>query len=302
MAWLTVLALACVLLVVVNGLIFLFACYEYGTSSRKDAWLTSTQILPGEDGNAKPSVILLHGFGGSPYDLRPLAERLAQRGYRAVVPALQGQCSTSFAYGRGRFTPAVYRDFLLKLLREETALAGAPPMLVGFSMGGALAAIAAAEYPVGRLVLVSPYFQLAIGGRWAAKPSQWLRWMLPVVPKLAKGQISDPEGYKAYETGTYLVSLSAFLQLTELAEIAQRKAAGLALPTLVVAPRKDTVASFEATRRLFEGREQVRMMAYDRGNHILAFDLDRESVMADIVSFLTEGSSQRGLRDQTLRG
>src|SRR5262245_52134090 len=154
MAWLTVLAFACLLLVTVNGLIFLFACYEYGTSSRKDAWLTSTQILPGEDGNAKPSVILLHGFGGSPYDLRPLAERLAQRGYRAVVPALKGQCSTSFAYGRGRFTPAEYREFLLDLLREETALAGAPPMLVGFSMGGALAAIAAAEYPVGRLVLV----------------------------------------------------------------------------------------------------------------------------------------------------
>jgi hypothetical protein len=44
------------------------------------------------------------------------------------------------------------------------------------------------------------------------------------------------------------------------------------------------------------------MVAYDRGNHILAFDLDRERVMADIVAFLTEGSTPRGPLDQTLRG
>ncbi len=294
MGWLTVLTLAVFLLVAVNGLIFLIACYEYGVSSRKDPWLTSTQILPGTGGDARPSVILLHGFGGSPYDMRALAECLAGRGYRAVVPALPGQTSTSFAYGRGHFSPAVYSDWLRNLMREEAALAGTPPMLVGFSMGGALAAICAADTPVGRLVLISPYFRLAIARRWVADAPQWLRWLLPVVPKLAKGQITDKEGYKAYETGTYLVSLRAVLQLTELAEIAKRKVAGLALPMLVVAARKDSVASFEVTRRLFEGREQVQMVTYDRGNHILAFDLDRERVIADIVAFLTEGSDPAG--------
>ena len=297
MGWLTVLALALVLLVAVNGLTFLIACYEYRAAASKDPWLTSTQVLPGTGGDARPSVILLHGFGGSPYDMRALAECLPGRGYRAVVPALPGQTSTSFAYGRGHFTPAAYRDWLLDLMRAEAALNGAPPMLVGFSMGGALAAIVAAEYPVSRLVLVSPYFQLAIGGRWVAGSSQWVRWVLPVVPKFAKGQISDPEGYKAYETGTYLVSLKAVQQLTELAEMAQRKAASLALPMLVVAARKDTVASFEVTRRLFEGRGQVEMVVCDRGNHILAFDVDRERVIAEILAFLT--AEDRG---QTLRG
>jgi carboxylesterase len=297
MGWLTILGLAVLFVVAVNGLIFLIAWCEYAASSRKDPWLTSTQVLPGNGGNATPSVILLHGFGGSPYDMRALAECLAGRGYRAVVPALPGQTSTSFAYGRGHLRPAAYRDWLLDLVREETALTGVPPMLVGFSMGGALAAIAAAEHPVGRLVLVSPYFQLAIGGRWVAGSSQWVRWVLPVLPKFAKGQISDPQGYKAYETGTYLVSLKAVQRLTELAEMAQRKVAGLALPMLVVAARKDTVASFEVTRRLFEGRERVRMAVYDRGNHILAFDLDRERVIADIVAYLT--TEDRGDRDQT---
>jgi alpha-beta hydrolase superfamily lysophospholipase len=239
--WLTTLTLGFLLLLVLSNVaIFLFALFEYRMSSRKDPWLRSTQVLPSRAGNARSSVILLHGFGGSPYDLRPLAELLAARGFRAVVPAVPGQTSTSFAYRRGRFSPADYSDWLLNLIREEAALSGEPPMLVGFSMGGALAAIAAAEYPVGKLVLMSPYFQLAIGGKWASASPRWLRWIIPVVPKLAKGQISDPDGYREYETGTYLVSFKAFLQLTELAEIAQRKAQALALPILVVAPRGAT--------------------------------------------------------------
>jgi carboxylesterase len=286
-SWPTILVLGFLFaLVLANLLIFLFACYEYLTSSRKEPWLWSTQVLPSRAGDARASVILLHGFGGSPYDLRGLAELLAARGFRAVVPALPGQTSTSFAYRRGQVSPAVYSDWLLNLIKEEAALSGGPPMLVGFSMGGALAAIAAADYPVGKLVLISPYFQLAVGGKWVSASPRWLRWIIPVVPKLAKGQISDPEGYRAYATGTYLVSLEAFLQLTELAEIAKRKAQGLALPMLVVAPRGDTVASFSITESLFQGRDQVQMIACDRGNHIVAFDFERERVMKEIVAFL----------------
>ena len=293
--WVTLLTLGFLLLLVFSNLaIFLFAYYEYRTSSSKDPWLRSTQVLPGRTGNARSSVILLHGFGGSPYDLRSLAELLAARGFRAVVPAVPGQTSTSFAYARGRITPAAYADWLLNLIREEAALGGGPPMLVGFSMGGALAAIAAAEYPVGRLVLISPYFQLAIGSKWVSAAPKWLRWIIPVVPKLAKGQISDPGGYREYETGSYLVSFKAFLQLTELAEIAQRKAQALALPILVVAPRGDTVASFKVTESLFQGRDQVQMIVCDRGNHIVAFDFERERVIGEIAAFLAAETPPQG--------
>jgi hypothetical protein len=39
------------------------------------------------------------------------------------------------------------------------------------------------------------------------------------------------------------------------------------------------------------------MVVCDRGNHILAFDVDRERVMAEIVAFLTAKDG----RGQTLR-
>jgi esterase/lipase len=279
--------LVVLVLVAVNVAIFLYACYEYATSSRKEPWLRSTQVLLAEPGAARPSVILLHGFGGTPRDLRSIAEPLAERGYRVVVPAIPEQTGTSFAFRRGRIAPAALRAWVSDLIRDETAIGGAPPLVVGTSMGGALATIAAVDHSVGKLVLLSPYFNLAVADRWVTGSTRALRWIVPVIPKAQKAQIYDPEGYRAYETGSYLVSLRAFLQLVELARIAMAKAPALAVPTLVLASQRDTVASFEATERLFVGREQVRMVACNRGNHILTYDYDRERIVAEVVAFLT---------------
>lgn len=285
--WSIAIGLVVLVLVAVNFAIFLYACYEYATSSRKEPWLRSTQVLLAEPGAARPSVILLHGFGGTPRDLRSIAEPLAERGYRVVVPAIPEQTSTSFAYRRGRVAPAAYRAWVSGLVRDEAAIGRAPPLLVGTSMGGTLATITAADHSIGKLVLLSPYFNLAVADRWVTRSTKALRWIVPVIPKAQKAQIYDPEGYRAYETGSYLVSLRAFLRLAELARMAMAKAPALAVPTLVLASQRDTVASFEATERLFVGREQVRMVACNRGNHILTYDYDRERIVAEVVAFLT---------------
>src|SRR5262245_7937891 len=110
--WWTVIVVGVLLLITINASIFLVACYEYYTSSRKHPWQRCTQVLEGA-GSARSSVILLHGFGGTPSDLRVLAEQLADHGFRAIVPAIPDQTSTTFAYGRGGVSPAEYADWLL---------------------------------------------------------------------------------------------------------------------------------------------------------------------------------------------
>jgi carboxylesterase len=296
-AWLTALALLFALLVAINLAIFLFARYEFSTSSRQDPWLRSTQILSPQAGGARPSVILLHGFGGTPRDFRSLAEFLAGCGFRVVVPAIPDQTSTSFAYSRGRVSPEAYVDWLGDLIREEAATSGRPPMLAGTSMGGTLAVIGAAEHAVGRLVLIAPYFALAIGGEWTSRATAWFKWILPVMPKLAKGQISDPKGYKEYQTGSYLVSLRAFEQLAELAEMARRKLPDLALPILVFASENDSVASFRDTERMLRDCRQARLVACNRSNHVLTYDFDRERIMAETAAFLAAETPPAAIAD-----
>ena len=232
--WLTAVVLVVLALVAANAAILVLSWYEWAASPNKDPWLRSTQILPPTTGAPRSTAILLHGFGGTPRDFRSMAEALAGQGFRVVVPALPGQTGTSFAYGRGGYSTAFYRDWLGKLIAEEKALGGKPPALVGTSMGGTLAAIGAADQGISRLVMIAPYFSLAVGGEWTTRLTRWLMWLLPVMPKLQKGQINDPAGYKEYETGSYLVSLPAFQHLAEMARMAREKAAAIEVPVLVL--------------------------------------------------------------------
>ena len=288
--WVGVLVVGLLLLIAFNAAILLYACYEYATSSRKEPWLRSTQILPARSGDAGalPSAILVHGFGGTPRDLRSLAELLAERGFRVVVPEVPEQTSASFALSRGRWSPADFDHWLGDLIRDETAVSGKPPMLVGTSMGGTLAAIGAAHHKVSRLVLIAPYFSLAVDAERAFEVgANVLRWVLPVIPKYKKAQMFDPAGYKEYETGSYLVSLRAFLQLEKLARMARALAPDLAVPTLVLASEKDTVASFSVTQRFCQACPRANLVLCNQGNHILTYDFGREDVLTEIVAFLT---------------
>jgi esterase/lipase len=39
-------------------------------------------------------VLCLHGFTGTPFEVRPLAEALAGRGFTVIAPVLAGHCGT----------------------------------------------------------------------------------------------------------------------------------------------------------------------------------------------------------------
>ena len=121
--------------------------------------------------------LLLHGFPGTPAELRPLGEVLAAAGVSALAPLLPG------------FGPAMHQ---LANVGEAEWLASAgeawagvrarnlPTLLVGYSMGGALALRLAAEWPPDRLVLVAPLWRL-LGPAWP------LGALLPLVQHLMPG-------------------------------------------------------------------------------------------------------------------
>jgi pimeloyl-ACP methyl ester carboxylesterase len=97
-----------------------------------------------------PTVMLLHGWGGSASDMVPLASAFARGGHRAVVFDMPG-------HGRspGR------ESSLVEFLRAIDAVAGAlgvPEIVVGHSFGGAAAVLAITELalPVRGAVLFSP--------------------------------------------------------------------------------------------------------------------------------------------------
>lgn len=255
-------------------------------------WLSSPQVVepPLPSSSSPPrSVILLHGFGGSPYDVKPLADGLRGSGFRLVIPVVPGETGRYSRRERETLTPEDMTRWLSRLVEEEAARSGRRPFLVGFSMGGTLATIEGAKGGVDRLVLVSPYYSLPWGNGFLEKLSKGLAAVIPFVPKPWKGKVNDPEGYRKYHPGSYRVSLKAFERLQNLARQATALLSSPAEfpPTLVLASPDDEVASFEVTEGFFKGREGTSFLTFPGSDHILFYDHGAEEAVEAVRMFLT---------------
>ena len=254
--------------------------------TRQSSWRTSGQLLPSDEKHHWPTIIMVHGFGGSPLDMKPLAQALNDRGFKVVVPVVPCQIAHSFAYRRHRYLPDRYLDWLETILTAETDKSGRRPILIGFSMGGTLATIMAARGLPARAVLLAPYFRLALWDGFMATSAAALRFMVPVVPRLIKVGVKDRTGRKIYRPGTHLACLKAFLHLRVLAARAADQVPRIEVPTLVLTAADDSVADTGSTHSLFQSHPAATVEQCPRSDHVVLFDFDRQWAIRRVVRFV----------------
>jgi carboxylesterase len=119
-----------------------------------------TRVVPGAEPftfhGGPIGVLLLHGFTGNPASLRRIGEWLANRGHTVSCPRYPGHGTSWKELGRTR-----WQDWVAEATRglKEIDRRCETVVLLGLSMGGAMALHLAARYPdvVRGLVLVNPY-------------------------------------------------------------------------------------------------------------------------------------------------
>ncbi|NLZ14786.1 MAG: alpha/beta fold hydrolase [Thermotogaceae bacterium] len=119
----------------------------------KETRIVDPRCAPFFYSGTRESVLLLHGYTGTPYDMRYLAERLSQQKYTVYIPRLPGHGTN-----RRDFMQSKHDDWLrealdgyLTLLRLEK-----PVYVCGLSMGGVLALLLAEKFPIRKLCLCAP--------------------------------------------------------------------------------------------------------------------------------------------------
>lgn len=118
---------------------------------------SDTRILPSALPRRAPAggdgALLLHGFTGWPGEMAFLGDRLASAGLAVSIPRLPGHGTNGLDFMR-----TGWRDWLRAAVDAYLEMAAEHPRVhvVGFSMGGLLAILLAARFPVARLALVAP--------------------------------------------------------------------------------------------------------------------------------------------------
>ncbi len=136
-----------------------------------------------------PAALLVHGFPGTPAEMRPLAAALHAAGWTArglLLPGFGSDIATLGQRSLSDWTSAI-RQELGELQQNHH-----PVLLIGHSMGGALCIRAAASAPVDGLIMLAPFWKLngAIPAFWPlVRP--FLRQIRPF--RLFKPDFDDPK-------------------------------------------------------------------------------------------------------------
>ena len=236
---------------------------------------------------ADVAVLLLHGFTGSPWELRPVGESLAARGAHVLCPRLPGHGTTPEAMLWAGLT-----QWLRAATEALDSLQGARKVaVIGLSMGGLLAMVLAGAHRarVQGLVLIAPALRLKAREARALRKLRWLpglrikeRWVIK------KG--TDIESPEVRATAPVLprYPLSRVFDLFELADLATEAEKRISCPSLVIAAVNDHVVDTRAVLALQGRLPFSRRLLLQRGFHIIPRDTDRALALTEIAHFVEE--------------
>lgn len=230
-------------------------------------WFNDGPNLP-----ATGSVLLLHGWQSSYRQMFFHSLALADHGWDVYLADLRGHGQSGGDYvGFGVLETADIRQ-LVQVIRRDPTFTG-PLAVVGASLGGAVALMAAADEP-------------AIDAVAAIAPFAEFKQMLPGGVKImARGYMRPWLGEKKLKKALDIAERVAKVDLDLAAPILT--AGEVTQPVLLVHGRPDRFVPFDHSERLHAALPNSRLVAIDDRGHIPLM-LDRDAVLRPLLPWLDE--------------
>jgi carboxylesterase len=255
-------------------------------TSPLDPAKTSSFELPGKAG----ACLLIHGFTGSPWDMRPLGEALAAAGHHVRGVRLPGHGTTP-----GAMQQAGAPDWLLACDEALSSFAEPTVAVAGLSLGALLALVLAARHPK-RVTAVAA---LAPAVRFQDRLLNSLRHVRATVPLLEllrpwvrKTATDILDATARAESPVLPAWPSARLRdLWEMQDLAWGSAARVTSPVLVMVAAQDHVVDAggaAALIRRLQKAPSVRLVHIDDSGHILPRDRSHARVAAEVGTFFAQ--------------
>ena len=247
--------------------------------------------------------LLIHGLGGTPIEMRYVAQGLARAGHTVHVPQLAGHCGSAEEL-KATTWQHWYETVEIehRVLREtcDTIVVG------GLSMGAILALHHAARHPrdVSAVALYAPSLWLdGWGIPWYGQlfklvTQKWLANMFPFAERhpwgikdqriraLVEQAISSGDSSRA---GIAALPGGAMLELRWLVKQVRREVRQINQPALIVHPREDDRASLRNLDFLQTNLGgQIEAVVLDDSYHIVTLDRQRQLVVGRTLDFISQ--------------
>jgi carboxylesterase len=226
--------------------------------------------------------LLLHGFPGSPAEMRPLGRFLAERDISVFAPVLPGFATIPEDLRGVRWLDWVAAGEAGLYLLER----GCSTLFVcGLSMGGALALFLGAHVPVAGVIALAP--ALRVRDRrfeWAHLLAPFHRWVAS-----GRGQEGAPVPQGGVPTWHYRrYPANALVQFLNLVRATRRTLRKVQRPTLIVQSRADGTLYPEGARWAYEQipAADKTLLWLERSRHNVVVGEERERVFEEVCHFI----------------
>jgi carboxylesterase len=264
----------------------------------KDQTADRSMFVPG----GRLGVLLIHGLGGTPIELRFIAQTLARAGHTVYCCQLAGHCGTPEELRR-----STWQEWYASVeaahdkLREscDTILAG------GLSMGGILALHLARKRPEGvhGLLLFAP--TLRLDGWSMPWYTRALHYVRPTPIKLEFDLAErEPYGLKdervrslvvasmqsgdSGQAGVFSTPMRSFANFNALVSAVKPELEHVRQPALIVHPREDDIASLDNAQYLQTHLGGlVETLVLDNSYHMVTLDHQRHIVAERTERFVS---------------
>jgi carboxylesterase len=240
-------------------------------------------LFPGGD----TGCLLIHGFTGTPKEMRGIGEYLSNQGHTCLGVRLAGHATRI-----EDMTRMQWQDWLASVEDGYHFLRGmtSRTFIIGLSMGGILALTFAARYPVDGLIIMATPHHLPDDPR-----RKILRLIAFFQPRQIKGppEWFDKEAYKDHVSYPADPTIS-YIQLASLMEEMQASLPKIQIPTLLMYSRQDPTV--RATEGHLEGMQKglsnapVEVHWIENSGHILPGDAERQAVWQKTAEFIAKVS------------
>ncbi|MEC5424689.1 alpha/beta fold hydrolase [Virgibacillus sp. C22-A2] len=228
--------------------------------------------------------LVIHGYTGGPYEVDPLANFLKENtNWHIEVPTLPGhgrQLNLKDVSHKKWITAAESSLKQLKNKYDEI-------YLIGFSMGGMIAAYLAAKYKVDKLVLLAP----------SGKYLSFKQLSIDAAGMLAdgvNGNLKKNKLYIHYKKKVGSVPFTANLEFLKLVKFTRRYLKKIDSPVLIAQGQQDGMVPFKTAYYLNKeiSSKRKEVVFFERSRHLICLGDDRDTLNTMVYNFLMKPKEQ----------
>ncbi|GGA90192.1 alpha/beta hydrolase [Ornithinibacillus halotolerans] len=229
--------------------------------------------------------LLIHGYTGGPYELGPLADYLDKHtDWHIVVPTLAGHGTEL------QLEDTTYKDWIDSAEKSLIQLTSKYDQiyLIGFSMGGMIAAYLAAKYNVKKLVL------LAAAGKYLDF-KQIHKDIHGFIKERLKGDLQHNKLFNHYKNKLPQVPFKSSFEFMKLVNYTRPYLKEVEVPVLIAQGLQDGLVPYKTAYYFDEEikSKQKELVLLDRSKHLLCLGEDKDTVNQMVYEFLIRNDHEQ---------